>query len=940
MTGTMAGELRGREQETRAIEEFLERAAAKAGVLVLSGEAGIGKTALWQAALDRARASGARVLTHRAVEAEATLAFAGLSELLASVVDEILPALGELRRRALEAALLLEGPDAGTAAEPRAIGLAVLDSLKALCADAPLLLAVDDFQWLDTASARTLLFAIRRLTDERVATLLTVRPEARELERGLASGAAQRLTVGPLDLAALFAVLKGQLGLELSRPQLTQLRDATGGNPFFALQIARELALWPPAPGRPLPIPGALREVVGGRLSKLPAKSREALLLAAALARPTVGTLTAAQGDRATLLDGLEKAARADVVMLDGDTVRFSHPLLASVCYDQAPPWRRREAHARLATAVGDSEERVRHLALAAAGPDAGVAEALDQVAPRALGRGAPTAAAELYEIAAQLTPPSQPSACRHRRLQAAEAHRLAGDRARATTILDALLAEVPPGAERADVLFALARSRRADLRTITRWCEEALVHAGENDRRAAEIHTFLSWMRLLEGRLADGLAHSRAALEHADRAGDDDLIARAIARVGMAETWAVDVTPGLLERGMELERASGRWFEFHESPTAALGRRLICLNELSRARSIIEGLEARAAAVGDDGTRGHLLFHLAWLEWFAGRWEVSLERATTALELAEQMRDEQFRSMVLCGKAIAEAHLGRIESARAAAEEGAATAISVADEVFPIWNLSALGNLELSLGNLREAGEHLRMLPARLVEMGWNDPVDNVWPDSIEALVGLGELDRARTYVEHYELQAERSTSRWALAIASRCRGLLASAEGDLDGARAAFDRALAEHDRMEGEFERGRTLLAFGVVQRRAKQKRAARGSLERAVEIFTQHGALPWLDRANEELERISGRRPGSSALTTTEERVAELAAQGLANKEIAAAIYMSVHTVEGHLTRIYRKLDIRSRAALAARLGSSQEQKRPSERHQAREPIEPP
>jgi DNA-binding CsgD family transcriptional regulator len=231
-------------------------------------------------------------------------------------------------------------------------------------------------------------------------------------------------------------------------------------------------------------------------------------------------------------------------------------------------------------------------------------------------------------------------------------------------------------------------------------------------------------------------------------------------------------------------------------------------------------------------------------------------------------------------------------------------------------------------------------MLPARLVEMGWNDPVDNVWPDSIEALVGLGELDRARTYVEHYELQAERSTSRWALAIASRCRGLLASAEGDLDGARAAFDRALAEHDRMEGEFERGRTLLAFGVVQRRAKQKRAARGSLERAVEIFTQHGALPWLDRANEELERISGRRPGSSALTTTEERVAELAAQGLANKEIAAAIYMSVHTVEGHLTRIYRKLDIRSRAALAARLGSSQEQKRPSERHQAREPIEPP
>ncbi len=198
-----------------------------------------------------------------------------------------------------------------------------------LSADAPLLLAVDDFQWLDTASARTLLFAIRRLTDERVGTLVTVRPGARELERGLASGAAGRLRVGPLDMAALFAVLRDHLGLELSRPQLTQLREVTGGNPFYALQIARELALWPPAPGQPLRIPGGLREVVGGRLAKLPAASRETLLLAAAIARPTVETLTAARGDRAAVREGLEQAVRAGVVELDGQAVRFSHPLLA-----------------------------------------------------------------------------------------------------------------------------------------------------------------------------------------------------------------------------------------------------------------------------------------------------------------------------------------------------------------------------------------------------------------------------------------------------------------------------------------------------------------------------------------------------------------------------------------------------------------------------------
>ena len=918
--GAMAAKLIGREPEKRSIEGFLERAALERAVLVLAGEPGIGKTALWQAGVEFAHAGAFRVLAHRAVEAEATLAFAGVSELLAGVVDEVLPCLEGLRRRALQAALLLDETDAGSAPEPRAIGLAVLQSLKVLSADAPVLVAIDDFQWLDTASARTLLFAIRRLTDERVGTLLTVRPGAREIERGLASGFVECVSVGPLDVAALFAVLKDRVGLELSRPQLTQLREVTAGNPFYALEIARELALWPPAPGRPLRIPGGLREVVGGRLAKLPAKSRETLLLAAATARPTVETLTAAHGDRDSVLEGLDQAISAGVVEIDEHGVRFSHPLLASVCYGEASPWRRRAAHAQLATAVSDSEERARHLALSAEGPSPSVAAALDQAALHALGRGAPAAAAELYEIAARLTPSTQPAARRHRRLQAAEAHRLAGDRTRASTILDELLDEVQPGGERADVLFELARSRRADLHTITELCEEALGQAGENDRRAAEIRTFLSWIRLLEGRLADGLALARVALGHADRAGDDDLTARAIARVGMAETWAVDVTPGLLERGVELERGSGRWFEFHESPTSALGRRLICLNELSRARSVIEGVEARAAAVGDDGTRGHLLFHLVMLEWFAGRWEVALERAETALELADQMRDEQFRSMVLCGKAIAEAHLGRVESARAAAEEGAAIAVSVADGVFPIWNRAVLGHLELSLGNLREAGEHLRMLPARLIELGWNDPADHLWPDSIEALIGLGELVRARTYLEHYEQQAERSTSPWALAIASRCRGLLANAEGDLDAAWSAFDRALTEHDRMEGDFERGRTLLALGAAQRRAKQKRAARESLERAVEIFTQHGALSWSDRANEELERISGRRPGSSALTATEERVAELAAQGLANKEIAAAMYMSVHTVEAHLTRIYRKLDIRSRAALANRLVS--------------------
>jgi predicted ATPase len=170
----MAGQLSGREDETRSIEDFLDRASARPSMLVLSGDAGIGKTALWQAGLERARARGVRVLSHRAVEAEAALSFAGVAELLGGVADEVLPCLAEIRHRALEAALLIDGSGGEGAVDPRAIGLAVLDSLKALCAGAPVLVAVDDFQWLDRPSARTLLFALRRLEDERGGALLTV----------------------------------------------------------------------------------------------------------------------------------------------------------------------------------------------------------------------------------------------------------------------------------------------------------------------------------------------------------------------------------------------------------------------------------------------------------------------------------------------------------------------------------------------------------------------------------------------------------------------------------------------------------------------------------------------------------------------------------------------------------------------------------------------
>jgi predicted ATPase len=273
-----------------------------------------------------------------------------------------LPALAVPRRRALEVALLLEEPT-GRGPDPRAIGLALLDGVQMLAAAGPVVVAVDDLQWLDLASAGVLQFALRRLGDERVGFLATSRTgsgeEARvDVGRSFPEARLGRLSVGPLSLGALFHLLRDCLGLELARPQLVQLREVTGGNPFFALEVGRELAMARPAPGRQLPVPSTLRQLLGKRLGRLPADTREVLLSAAALARPTVAVLAAAHGPGVRVTDALEHAEHTGVIVLEDARVRFAHPLLASVCYEEALPWGRRAAHARLAAAVAECRAR------------------------------------------------------------------------------------------------------------------------------------------------------------------------------------------------------------------------------------------------------------------------------------------------------------------------------------------------------------------------------------------------------------------------------------------------------------------------------------------------------------------------------------------------------------------------------------------------------
>jgi hypothetical protein len=283
----MAFEIVGREEELGFLHAFLDQEAGGALALVLEGEAGIGKSTLWLAGIEAARERGLRVLSSRPAEAERGLAHVVLSDLFEGVLDEVLPALSAPRRHALEVALLLDEASEQPV-DPRTLGVAVRTALEAL-AERTVVLAIDDVQWLDPSSASALAFALRRIAADRVFLLLARRvvegAQPSELERALEAESVQRLPIGPLSVGALHRFLRDRLGRPFARQTLLRIHETSGGNPFFALELARALGS-DVDPLQPLPVPETLEELVGARLAGLPAPSREALELASALGAP------------------------------------------------------------------------------------------------------------------------------------------------------------------------------------------------------------------------------------------------------------------------------------------------------------------------------------------------------------------------------------------------------------------------------------------------------------------------------------------------------------------------------------------------------------------------------------------------------------------------------------------------------------------------------
>ena len=905
----------GREQELARADAFLRSAMKRFSVLRLHGEPGIGKTTVWREVARRAQGSGFRVLSCRPAEAETKLALSALADLMEPIGNEVFAGLPQPQRHALEVAMLRVEPTT-PGPDPRALATAVRSLLANLSAEGPLLVAIDDVQWLDSSSAAVLQFALRRLASTRLGWLLAARlPEPDWLAGGefIPPGSLTVVPLGPLTLSAVHRMLKDRIDEPLSRPTLLRVHHASGGNPLFAFEVAHALRTTPQiGAATRLGVPAGLRGLLAARIPALSQGTRAALLCAAALSHPTVQLV-----EQASSAQALAAAEETGLLRVEEGQIAFAHPLYASAVYETASRARRTELHRRLARLVGDPEERARHLALATVHADESAAQTIEAGAVVARSRGAWESAAELLERARTLTPSDRLDADYRRGIAAAECHVHAGERSRARVLLGDILKEPLPRPLRADALRLLAEISYNDGHDAEakRLYAEALDHA-DDPRLAVTIELGLSY---LNGQLADpraGSVHAYRALALAETIGDKSLLAPALALCaifdylcGRGPSW------DKVQRSLVLEdHRTIMPVLWHPSSIAAI--LLLYVGQHSEARERLKDVWTEARDRGDESDLAFIGLWRSWLETRSGNFAAALALAEEALSQATLTGSESMAKNVLAQRALVHAHRG--ESAETLRDCTAAAA-GWDHRWVEVWIAAARSLLELSRGDPGAAWEACRHATEALEQHGIAEPVPAFFlPDAIEALVASGELDRAETLLHAFEVRGRELDRTWALATSGRCRGLLLAARGDVMTACDVLERALVEHERLDMPLELARTLLARGVVERRARKRARAKRSFEQALGICERIGAALWAEQARQELGRLGLRRSPARELTVAERRVAEASARGLTNREVAAALFLSPKTVEAHLSSIYRKLGLDSRAELGARM----------------------
>jgi DNA-binding NarL/FixJ family response regulator len=908
----------GRNSEILSLDDVLsDGASAGSSTVVLEGEAGIGKTTLWEYGVESAMELGWTVLVARMSHAEAQLTYVGLGDLLTRpAVERVVGELPVPLRRGLEAALLWAEPDDGPLA-PHAVAVGFLGVLERLSGEAPVLIAIDDAHWLDRESAVVLGFAARRLVAQRVVMLLAIRSDESEpfpTER--VPHRLVRIGVGPLSLDALQELVRARTGSGLRRRRLAEIGRLSGGNPLFALELARAAAEGAESNDSLPSLPKTLGEAVLRQVRALPVSARHELLVAEVAAHPHVRLLEP---------KSILAAEQAAIIAVDQEgAIAFRHPLFAWAVGAIASRAELKVAHVRVAERTVYPEERLRHLALAADAPNPELARDLEEMAGVLRERGAPGSSAEFLALSRRLTPAEMVDQWASRCAGEIALLYEAGDWVEAWALGQEALERLPPGPARAAVLLEAAARRpaSADL------CHQALEEADGDLVLTIRGRLVLALQHLYGFAIPASLEQLETAVERARDLGDPRLLAAALTQLGSFRFLGGidDPLPPLYE-ATRVERELG-------SSSAPVGMSAgvyiaavrICTNELDVARTMLEALFMRAVETGDEGSQAHLRGFLAWLETRAGNWQRARELLDESIRLADLMEFEQGRGERRAWLAALQAEQGDFDTARTTIAEALAICTAIGDKYTLLLCHSVLACIEMDSGHPQTALEHTERIREILPESS-----APLWLDfegtEIEALIAVGNTDDAAQRLEALRRLTRAHPFLQRHIRVAHATSLLLASQDDLVGAATALQQLAADLDLRHAPFEHARTLLLKGRLERRNKHKSAARDAFEEAAAIFEQLGAPARAERCRAETMRLGLRRT-THTLTESEQRVADLAATGKKNREIAVELFISRRTVEATLARVYKKLNVTSRAELIALLGPKAEASPPA------------
>ena len=898
-------QLFGREREREVLDRLLD--GGRGGVLVVHGEAGVGKTALLEYAVGAGREF--RVARTSGVEAEMELAFAALQQLCSPIL-ELLDRLPQPQREALGVAF---GLSTGSAPDPFLVGLAVLGLLSEAAEERPLLAVVDDAQWLDHASARVLAFVARRLLAERVALLFATR-QVDDTLRGL-----PELPISPLRHRDARALLESVLPARLDEPVLERIVVETRGNPLALLELPRGLSPTELAGGFGLPVAvplsASIEENFARRLASLPDDARRLLLVAAA---DPVGdpALVWRAAERLGIPEPAADMVESEDLLALSPRVVFRHPLVRSAVYRAATPNERREVHRALAEATDpqlDPDRRAWHRAQAASKPDEDVAAELEESAARAQARGGFAAAAAFLERATALTPDE--SRRPGRALAAAQAKLQAGALDDALRLVATAEAGVLTELEQARA--ALLRGQISFLATRSSDATALLLKAAELLREvdpelARETYLEALTAAIFAGPLAGPGASPREVAKAASAAppareprGPDLLLDGLVAL--LTDTYGAAV-PVLRQAQRTIEDAMSQTEQLRWMWGATVSTLHLWDDEgWERLADLHLQLVRQTGALGDLAVA---LSHRGQMHVFAGELALaaSIQEAlqeTTELTGTPLAPYDAVGRVAMRGREAETRQL--IKTARAAViGRGEGAGLSFMDWAESVL-YNGLGRYAEALAAARRVVDHTELVP-----LNW------AMPELIEAAVRVGEFELAAETDRRLTARSRASGTDWALGIAARSHALLVE-DG---GADDLYAEAIERLARTRVAVDLARAHLLYGEWLRRQRRRLDARNELRTAHEMFTGFGMEAFAERARVELG-ASGERARERTvetldqLTPQESQVARLAAQGNTNREIAAQLFISPNTVEYHLHKAFRKLDVKSRTQLAQR-----------------------